>query len=180
MDRDKLVGLVFAILTALFWGFYGPALLKSRLPSGTPGDSPFKAFVFIGIAYLIWGVFGGLLGVVKTGGTLSFTSQTITWGLIAGSLGAFGALTLTYANYSAKDASLVMPVVFGGATMVSVLAAFAFAGKKVNLHPLQLLGFVMVVIGVVLIQRFTAHGPAPAKHAGGQTQDESIQQRLKT
>lgn len=158
MERAKLIGLAFAVATAIFWGLYGPSLGKAR----TPGDSPFKPYIFIGLAYLIWGMVGGALAVKATGGTFSFTPQAIRWGFIAGSLGAFGALTLTYAMFEAKDARLVMPVVFGGATAVSALVGTLMA-KEHHVPPAQLVGFVLVIVGVVLIQAYGAHGPAPAK-----------------
>ena len=38
--------IVFAVLTALFWGMYGPALGQARAGLG----SPFKPYVAIGVA----------------------------------------------------------------------------------------------------------------------------------
>jgi drug/metabolite transporter (DMT)-like permease len=167
MNNAKLLGLIFAIATAVFWGLYGPALQKAR----TPGETPFKPFIFIGIAYLIWGTLGGFLAVKAAGGTLEFKPESIKWGFIAGSLGAFGALTLTFAMFQAKDARLVMPVVFGGATAVSAIIG-AMLAKGHHTPPAQIAGFVLVIVGVVLIQVFGAH-PAPAKPAGAPAAAES-------
>ena len=155
----RALGLVFAIATAVFWGLYGPALQESRIK----GETPFKPFIFIGIAYLVWGCLGGGMAIPIMGDSFTFQPKTMSWGFIAGSLGAFGALTLTYAMYSAKDASLVMPVVFGGATTVAVLTSLVLQARQGSIHldPKQLAGFIMVVIGVVLIQKYAAHGPAP-------------------
>src|SRR5690606_22396305 len=71
MPKEKLIGLIFAIATALFWGMYGPALGKAR----TPGDSPFKPYIFIGLAYLIWGMIGGIVAVKATGGDFKFKPE---------------------------------------------------------------------------------------------------------
>lgn len=158
----RTVGIIFAVATAIFWGLYGPALGKAR----TPGETPFKPYIFIGLAYLIWGMLGGALAVKATGGDFAFKPAAINWGFIAGSLGAFGALTLTFAMFKARDASLVMPVVFGGATMVSALIGI-LQNREHAVPPMQILGFVLVVVGVVLVQAFAAHAPAPAKPAGG-------------
>lgn len=154
----RLIGLIFAIATALFWGLYGPALLKAR----TPGETPFKPFIFIGLAYLIWGVLGGVVAVKASGGTLSFRPEAVRWGFIAGSLGAFGALTLTYAMFQAKDARLVMPVVFGGATAVAVLVGILTQSSH-HVDPKAILGYLFVIAGVVLIQMFGAHAAPPGK-----------------
>ncbi len=164
MEKAKLLGLAFAVATALFWGLYGPALGKAR----TPGDTPFKPYIFIGLAYLIWGIIGGVIAVRASGGTLTFTPAAIRWGFIAGSLGAFGALTLTMAMFQAKDARLVMPVVFGGATAISAITAAYLAGH-LHFPPLQILGFVLVIVGIVIIQMTAIHGPAkPAAAAAPQ------------
>lgn len=163
----RMLGLLFAIATAIFWGLYGPALGKSRIP----GQTPFKPYVFIGIAYLIWGCLGGAIAVQLSGDGFSFPAKAGWWGFIAGSLGAFGALTLTYAMYSAKDASLVMPVVFGGATSVAAITGMVIQARAGNLHidPRQIIGFLLVVVGVVLIQRYADHGTPPAKPATPET-----------
>src|SRR4051812_30251030 len=110
---------LFAILTAIFWGTYGPVLAESR----TFLKSPFKPYVAIGIAYLVWGIGGGLLGMLYKGDDFSFSGAGVRWGLIAGSLGAFGALTLTLAMFSGGKPYVVMPIVFGGAVTVSALTA---------------------------------------------------------
>ena len=56
-----------------------------------------------------------------TGDAFSFTGQGITWGFVAGSMGAFGALTLTLAMFTGGTAmpQIVMPIVFGSAVTVS-------------------------------------------------------------
>lgn len=155
----RTLGLLFAIATAIFWGLYGPALQESRMK----GETPFKPFIFIGIAYLVWGCLGGALAIPMMGDQFVFSDKTKLWGFIAGSLGAFGALTLTYAMFKARDASLVMPVVFGGATTVAVITSLILQARQGSVHvdPRQIIGFAMVVIGVVLIQKHAAHGPAP-------------------
>jgi drug/metabolite transporter (DMT)-like permease len=160
MTKSQLLGLLFAIATAIFWGLYGPALGKAR-PGTDP--NPFKAFIFIGLAYLVWGVIGGFVGVKATGGSFAFRPETINWGFVAGSLGAFGALTLTYAMFEARDARLVMPVVFGGATAVSAIAA-TILSRQHHVPPAQMVGFALVIVGVILIQLFGSH-PGPAKPA---------------
>lgn len=173
MTKAQYLGLMFAIATALFWGLYGPALGKAR----TPGESPFKPYIFIGLAYLIWGMVGGIVAVKASGGDFHFTRSAVIWGFIAGSLGAFGALTLTKAMFEAKDAALVMPVVFGGATMVSATVGILlqFQRGQVHVPPLQILGFLLVIVGVILVQRFAAHGPAPAPKPQPETHASSGQ-----
>lgn len=154
----KLYGIVFALLTALFWGMYGPSLQTSRVP----GQSPFKPFILIGVAYLVFGILGGVIGIVATKDDFQFAPVTVKWGFIAGSLGAFGALTLTLALFKSRAPDLVMPIVFGGATLVSVAIGLIQKKELLSAHPMQYIGTLAVVLGVVLVQAFASHGPAPA------------------
>jgi len=62
----KVYGIIFALLTALFWGMYGPALQTSRVP----GQSPFKPFILIGVAYLVFGILGGVSRGLRNEGPL--------------------------------------------------------------------------------------------------------------
>jgi len=169
MSNEKMIGLIFAIATAIFWGLYGPALGKARVV----GETPFKAYIFIGLAYLIWGMIGGIVAVKVSGGTLAFKPESMTWGFVAGTLGAFGALTLTYAMFSAKDARLVMPVVFGGATAISAIAGTLLA-RSHHVPPAQIAGFILVIVGVVLIQLNATHGP-PATKPGTAPSTSTVQ-----
>ena len=152
----KVYGIVFALLTGLFWGMYGPALQTSRVP----GQSPFKPFILIGVAYLVFGILGGVFGILATKGNFQFAPVTVQWGFIAGSLGAFGALTLTLALFKSRAPELVMPIVFGGATLVSVSIGLWQKHELLSAHPMQYVGTLAVVIGVVLVQAYSSHGPA--------------------
>jgi drug/metabolite transporter (DMT)-like permease len=152
----KLYGIVFALLTALFWGMYGPSLQTSRVP----GQSPFKPFILIGVAYLVFGILGGVFGIVATKDHFQFEPVTVKWGFIAGSLGAFGALTLTLALFKSRAPDLVMPIVFGGATLVSVIIGLLQKKELFSAHPMQYLGTLAVIVGVVLVQAYASHGPA--------------------
>lgn len=170
---DRTMGVLFAAATALFWGVYGPALSEAR--SSTNEWSPFKPYVFIGVAYLVWGVLGGLAAmklVPANPDNLSFTGKylpSMKWGFIAGSLGAFGALTLTFAMFKAKNAGLVMPIVFGGAVTVTALTNYVVLGlvRKQELHvePGLWVGMALVAVGIVLVAHYTPH--AVGKPAGG-------------
>ena len=117
----SLLPVVFALLTGLFWGTYGPTLAQARFFE----KSAFKPYVMIGVAYLVWGIIGGLAGMAYTRKVgepfFSFTNEGIFWGFAAGSLGAWGALTLTLAMFTGGTAmpQIVMPIVFGTAVSVS-------------------------------------------------------------
>lgn len=162
----KSLPIVFALLTGLFWGTYGPTLAQARFFE----KSAFKPYVMIGVAYLIWGILGGLAGMAYTqkpgDALLSFTKQGVFWGFAAGSLGAWGALTLTLAMFTGGTAmpQIVMPIVFG--TAVSVSAITAVLTTKAETHPMMWVGIGGMAVCIVVVAYFTPHsGPHPAKPA---------------
>jgi uncharacterized membrane protein len=152
--------IVFALLTALFWGLYGPILGKARAIDA----SPFKPYVAIGVAYLIIAIFGGLIGMYYKGDSFTISGAGAKWGLIAGTLGAFGALTLTLAMFTGgtNQPQVVMPIVFGGAVTVTAFYAILTSGGKMHASPMLWVGVVLMLVSVVIITMNTPHAaPAP-------------------
>lgn len=165
------VPIAFAIATAFFWGLYGPVLSKGRGATW----SAFKPYMFIGVAYLVWGVIGGMGGMKVLGDNWRFTGDqwpATKWGFLAGSLGAFGALCLTAAVMNARGfggPALVMPIVFGGATMINAFAELVLLKERPQINPLLWLGILLVVGGIILVRLYTPQAHAPAKPAGSST-----------
>ena len=118
--------IVFALLTAACFGLYGHALAEAR--AGL--QSAFKPYFAIGLAYLVWATVGGSIGMRLNGDEMSFGGAGLTWGFITGTLGAWGALTLTLAMFTGGTAMphIVMPIVFGGAAIMAGLGAAFFVG----------------------------------------------------
>jgi len=157
---------IFALLTAVFWGLYGPALGQAR----SELLSPFKPYFFVGIAYLVWAIVGGAIGMRLNGDAFTFSGNGVTWGFIAGSLGAFGALTLTLAMFTGGTAMphIVMPIVFGGA--VTVTALWSLRGAA-NVSPWLYVGMAVVGIGIILVAYNTPHAAPPGGHTPAAAQD---------
>ncbi len=163
---DILWPVVFASLTALFWGMYGPAIGFARTAEG---NNPFKPYLMIGVAYLIWAIVGGAAGMAYTKVPFAFSGSGVTWGFIGGSLGAFGALTLTLAMFSFPSKprpELVMPIVFGGAVTVNAITNLVLSQRQAGAHAPSLwlwIGIVVVAVGIVVVAYNTPH-IAPAKN----------------
>ncbi|MCR9200801.1 MAG: hypothetical protein NXI04_19360 [Planctomycetaceae bacterium] len=160
----KFLPVIFALCTALCWGMYGPTIGNAQ----SKAWSPFKPYVFIGVAYLVLAIAGGLGGMALKGDSFSYSGEGFTpakWGFLAGLLGALGALFLTSAMMTSKgNALLVMPIVFGGA--VSVTALFSvWKLKDHDISPMLYVGIALVVVGVIVVARNTPHGHAPKKPA---------------
>ena len=89
--RGILIPVIFALCTAVCWGLYGPTLGNARSP--LKEWSPFKPYVFIGIAFLVWACAGGLIAMKVKGDTYNYGGShtpAMTWGFLAGTLGALG------------------------------------------------------------------------------------------
>lgn len=160
---DRLYPIVFALMTGLFWGAYGPVLANARFAD--PTKNPFKPYVMIGLAYLVWGIVGGLVGMQQTGAKFSFTSTQAFWGFAAGTLGAWGAMTLTLAMFTGGGAmpQIVMPVVFG--TAVTVSAIVGTLTVKSDVSPMLYVGIIGMAICIVIVAANTPHAHPPKPKA---------------
>lgn len=173
MKQPMLIPILFALGTALFWGLYGPTIGNAQIKGVQPpvGWSPFKPYVFIGLAYLVLAVGGGLLamkwkgdsfaysGIVEGSSPLRTHFEPAKWGFLAGCLGAAGALCLTSAMMTSRgNALLVMPIVFGGAVSVTALFSVYRFGIKPDIK--LWIGIGLVVIGVIMVAMNTPHGHA--------------------
>ncbi len=164
--KPMLVPILFAAMTALFWGVYGPALgnAQTRVPP-PEGWSSFKPYMFVGLAYLVLGVGGGVLGMLAKGDSFSYAGDHFMpakWGFLAGCVGALGALSLTSAMMISKgNAALVMPIVFGGAVSVTAIVSAIRLRGHVNISPLLWVGMALVAVGIVIVARNTPHGHMP-------------------
>ncbi|MCC9603213.1 hypothetical protein LOC67_21910 [Stieleria sp. JC731] len=172
----KLFAVLCALGVALCWGLYGPTLTNARAtPDSAVKWGPFKPYVFIGVAYLVIAIGGGSL-MMKTVSGDNFNyggayNPAMKWGFLAGSLGALGALALTFALTKAGGKpSYVMPIVFGGAVTVNAIASYL---KFHEGNPLMFVGMGLVAIGICLTAYYTPHGHAPAKPAATTSVDNS-------
>ncbi len=172
---------IFALLTALFWGLYGPVLGLARAAE----QNPFKPYLLIGVAYLVWAILGGAIGMKYTGAPFSFSGDGLKWGLIAGSLGAFGALTLTLAMFTfvgKPRPDIVMPIVFGGAVSVTAITGFLQTRNLDGAHapsPWLWIGMLGMAVCIVIVASNTPHAP-PKKPQAATPSPESKPDALKS
>ncbi len=155
---------LFALITALAWGLYGPTLGQARLADATA--SPFKPYLGIGIAYLVVAIVGALVGMWWRGDSITLTplaGSSLAWGFGAGLLGAAGAFGLTLAMFSggARIPHAVMPVVFGGAVTITAVSTLLLSGGRLRGGPLLWVGIAGVLLSTVLVTMNTPHAPPP-------------------
>ncbi len=151
--------LLYTAMTFLAWGVYG--ILLNYGQKGM-GGAFLKPFVGVGFAYFVIAVLGAgaMLGGTKEKGHWSFSGTILS--LIAGSVGALGALGVILALAFGGEPVYVMPLVFGGAPVVNTLFT-SWLGKTFNkITPLFVIGMILVGIGMVGVLSKKPHPPKPS------------------
>lgn len=144
------------------WGLYGPTLHEGQ---HLMGNSRLKPLICVGVAYLIVAVVLPVAVLVSRGelsGGWSFGG--ITWSLIAGSMGALGAVGIVLALANDGHPIYVMPLVFGGAPVVNTLITMYWTqAYKEGVSPVFYAGLILVIAGAATVLIFSpkAHRREP-------------------
>ena len=145
--------LPFVLLTILSWGTYIPTLHKGQLALGGSG---IHAFLLVGVAYLLVAIAIPGTIIARAGSWNVFTPSGVGFTVGAGTLGALGALGIVLALVNGGKPTVVPPLVFAGAPIISVFVAMLYHPPRESPSPLFFLGIVMAAAGVGL---FMANRP---------------------
>lgn len=150
-------------LTILSWGLYGPTLHRGQDGMALV-DGEFarlRPLMCVGLAYFLIAVIVPTALLWTRGEKGKWTLTGSVTSLLAGCLGAGGALGIITAFTFGGRPSYVMPLVFGGAPVVNAFITIFLAKKLKEIGPVFLAGLLMVVMGAVVVLIFK---PAPHKH----------------
>src|SRR5206468_10480537 len=89
--------LAFALMTVVSWGVYGILLHTGQMAMGDPVNGRYKAFLFVGVAYLLTAVLAPLAVLIANGASWQMPARGIGWSLVAGVAGAVGAFCVLLA-----------------------------------------------------------------------------------
>ena len=104
--------LVFALITVFSWGTYGVLLHTGVMSMADPVNGRYKAFFFVGIAYLLVAILGSLLMLTINGVQWeSLPAKGAMWSTIAGVAGAVGAFGILLAFGAKGTPAVVMATV---------------------------------------------------------------------
>jgi hypothetical protein len=159
LSFESLMKVIASIaLVVVSWGAYGPVLHKGQMKMG---GSRLRPLICVGLAYFAIAVVLPLLLMGALGDEGHWTFRGALWSLAAGSAGAVGALGIILAfTYGGKPV-YVMPLVFGGAPVISTFVSMAMRGGTPS-APFYA-GLMLVVAGAVVVLVFAPKGhPAPA------------------
>jgi uncharacterized membrane protein len=136
-----------ALSAALSWGLYGASLHKGQTELG----NPMRAMLCVGIAYFLIAVLVPVGALTSQGEWKGFTATGTITAILAGSLGALGAVCITYAFKAGGTPFVVMPLVFGGAPLINVITAVILHPPKTSPNPLLYVGFLVTALGAAMV-----------------------------
>jgi drug/metabolite transporter (DMT)-like permease len=180
--------LPFVIGAGLCWGCYVPFIQQgqSNLPQvggGKPGA--FTAFLGVGIAYFLIAVLVPVImiwnGTEQPNTSAPQFSRGITFAILAGIAGAFGALCVIFAIKAGGDKRFVAPVIFATAPVINTVISLFWHPTKESAFNFGLpeespgwpfyVGILLAGLGAGLVlyskedMEKRAHKPAAAKPA---------------
>jgi hypothetical protein len=169
-----LAWLYFSLLTVACWGVYGVFLHTGTLGLTDPANGRIKAFLIVGLAYFLTAVLAPMAILASKGASVAFwtyPSKGLWWSLIAGIVGAIGALGVLLAFGAKGKPPEVMAIVFAGAPVMNALVGIAMhppEGGFGGIKPQFYLGAILALAGGALVTLYKPNPPAPAKPAVAQ------------
>lgn len=161
----------WAFLTVVSWGVYGVFLHTGSLGMADPANGRIKAFLYVGLAYFLTAVLAPMAILAAKGASLAFweyPAKGLWWSLIAGIVGAVGALGVLLAFGAKGTPAVVMSIIFAGAPVVNALysiIAHPPEGGWGGIKPMFWVGILLAALGGTLVTFYKPAPPAPKKAA---------------
>jgi hypothetical protein len=155
----------FALMTVVAWGLYGVFLHSGQMSMGDPVNGRYKAFLWVGIAYVLIAVCAPLTVLIANGASWSMPAKGVWWSLIAGAVGAVGAFGVLLAFGAKGSPAVVMSIIFAGAPIVNAVVALSLhppAGGWSAFRWQFFAGILMAALGGTLVTLYKPQPPAPA------------------
>ncbi|MFG0318614.1 MAG: hypothetical protein ACF8XB_15175 [Planctomycetota bacterium JB042] len=158
--------LAYAFLTVAAWGLYGVFLHTGQVAMGDPENGRYKAFLWVGIAYVLIAVLAPAALLLAKGASWEMSAGGVKWSLIAGTVGAVGAFGVLLAFGAKGHPAVVMSIIFAGAPIVNAVVVMAKHPPAGGIGAIRwpfFLGILLAAAGGTLV---TLYKPAPAPPAG--------------
>ncbi len=156
-SQSSMTWLIFALMTVVSWGLYGVFLHSGQMGMSDPVNGRYKAFLFVGIAYLLTAVIGPAIVLLVNGATWTMPAKGMGWSLLAGTVGALGAFCVLLAFGAKGTPNVVMSIVFAGAPVVNAIVALALhppAGGFGAMRWQFVAGILLAALGGFLVTKY--------------------------
>ncbi len=179
---------IWALMTVLCWGTYGVCMHTGSIKMvDTPENAEHGriiAFLWVGLAYFLTAVIAPLIILKLNGGPVNFWAYPVKgwqWSLIAGTLGAIGALGVLLAFGAAPKTTptglyvpVIMSIIFAGAPIVNAVVNTTKSDAWGNVSGMFILGIVLAAVGGFLVTKYVpkplkSPPQAPANSAANET-----------
>jgi uncharacterized membrane protein len=152
----KMLWLAFVVGAILAWGAYVPTLHEGQTAlGGTPKAGAVRAFLCVGLAYLITAVVIPLIlmftGLVDE--KLEFNRRGFGFATLGGIFGAMGALCIILAIKNEGNPLYIAPLVFAGAPIMASIVSLIWHPPVEGARPGWLFygGIVLAALGAGLV-----------------------------
>jgi hypothetical protein len=171
----------FVLGTVLAWGVYVPVLHEGQkeLGGGKPGEGSVRAFICVGLAYLLTAVVIPLIlmAIKLSGGeplTFSTAAGAVNWGgivfaTLGGVAGAAGALGIILAIKSGGRPLYIVPLVFAGAPIVSSIVSLLWHPPQGGVDWKFFAGILLAAAGAGLVLYSKGRADMHKAPSAGQT-----------
>ncbi|MEA3210270.1 MAG: hypothetical protein QOE70_3327 [Chthoniobacter sp.] len=161
--------LTFALLTVLCWGTYGVLLAMGSENMHDPANGRIKAFLFVGLAYFLVAVLAPIVLLALSGANWHYPLKGMTLSLVAGIVGAIGALGVLLALNNAPkpmgtSVPVIMTIIFSGAPVLNALVSLCVTPPPNGWSKIPVpfwIGMVLAIAGGALVTKFKPGGPPP-------------------
>ena len=145
---------IWALMTVICWGTYGVCMHTGSMKMESPEHGRIMAFLWVGLAYFLTAVIAPIIILKLKGGPIDFWAYPAKgwqWSLIAGTLGAIGALGVLLAFGAAPKPTVVyvpviMSIIFAGAPIVNAIVNTTKANAWGNVSAPFILGIVLACL----------------------------------
>lgn len=165
-DHPSMSWLLFALITLACWGLYGVFLHRGQVAMGDPENGRYKAFLLVGVAYLLTAVVAPAGVLLAKGAVWEFPAGGMAWSFLAGTVGAIGAFCVLLAFGARGSPAVVMAIIFAGAPIINALVALSWhppSGGVASIRWPFFAGIALAAIGGCLVTLFK---PPPGKAKG--------------
>ena len=157
-------------MTVICWGTYGVCMHTGSASMKNPEHGRIMAFLWVGLAYFLTAVIAPLIILKLKGGPVdfwAFPTKGWQWSLIAGTLGAIGALGVLLAFGASPNPPVYVPVVmsiiFAGAPIVNAVVNTTKNNGWANVQWPFVLGILLAALGGYLVTKHAPKSGTPAE-----------------